>query len=116
MRTAVSGQVTLDGQPLPAGQIVFEPIGTGRMGLAQIVDGGYAMPAEQGPTAGRYRVRITANRPTGRHVKPPASAADQNPMEIFEQYIPAKFNDRSELETEIDQEAELTRNFELTSS
>lgn len=114
-RTSVSGRVTFDGQPVAAGQIVLEPLGSGRMGVAQIADGAYQMPAEHGPTAGEYIVRITANRGAGRMVPSGARGTGQAPVEAQEQYIPAKYNDRSELKTQVGQEAEVVRDFELTS-
>src|SRR3954451_20253281 len=68
-RAPVSGTVTFDGQALATGQIVFEPMSSGRLGIAQISNGTYNMPATQGPTPGKYLVRITANRPSGRKIK-----------------------------------------------
>jgi hypothetical protein len=113
-RTSVTGKVTFDGQPLETGQIVFEPKTAGRLGIAQVSQGDYAMPAEHGPTTGSYVVRITANRATGRKVKagrePNAAATDQ-----FVQFIPARYNDQSELTTDIGDEAKVVRDFELTS-
>jgi hypothetical protein len=115
-RTSVSGKVTFDGEPVKSGQIAFEPMSGGRLGIAQIVDGAYTMPADQGPTPGQYVVRITAVRPTGRQVSAGRTAADQKTVDQFEQFIPAKYNDLSELKTEIGAEAEVERNFDLSSA
>jgi hypothetical protein len=115
-RTSVSGKVTFDGKPVKSGQIAFEPVGAGRLGIAQVVDGAYSMPAEQGPTAGSYVVRITANRPTGQKAKSDPRDANQAPADVFEQFIPAQYNDRSELKTEIGAESEVVRDFDLTSA
>lgn len=112
-RANVSGKVTFDGQPVATGQIVFEPQGAGRMGIAQIVDGEYKMPAEQGPTAGDYVVKITANRPTGAKAAGARGSAEQ--VDVYEQFIPAKYNDRSQLKAQIGSEAEVVKDFTLTS-
>jgi hypothetical protein len=112
-RTSVSGNVTLDGQPIASGQIVFEPTSGGRLGIAPIADGKYIMPAAQGPTAGKYVVRITANRPSGRKVQ--AGRGDKALVDQYEQYIPAKYNEQSELTTEVGSEGEIVRDFGLKS-
>jgi hypothetical protein len=114
-RASVSGKITFDGEPVKSGQIAFEPVGAGRLGIAQIADGAYAMPAEQGPTPGSYVVRITSHQPTGQKTTPDPRDADQAPADVFEQFIPAKYNDRSELKTEIGAESEVVRDFDLTS-
>lgn len=115
-RASVSGKVTFDGQPVATGQIVFEPAGSGRLGIAQIADGAYSMPPEQGPTPGKYMVRITADRPTGKMAAPLASTGGQAPTEVYEQYIPAKYNERSELRTDIGAEGNAVRDFDLKSN
>lgn len=115
-RASVSGKVTFDGEPVKSGQIAFEPDGAGRLGIAQIADGAYSTPAEQGPTAGSYVVRITAIRLTGQKTKPDPRNPDQPPADVVEQFIPAKYNDRSELKIEIGAESEVVRDFDLTSA
>jgi hypothetical protein len=114
-RASVSGKVTFDGEPVQSGQIAFEPVGAGRLGIAQITGGAYAIPPEQGPTAGTYVVRITANRPTGQKTKSDPRNPDQPSAAAVEQFIPAKYNDRSELKTEIGAESAVERDFDLTS-
>jgi hypothetical protein len=60
-RYAVSGTVTLAGQPLDAGAVVFEPLdGQGTQATAPVAAGSYRIPREQGLKAGRYRVRLSA--------------------------------------------------------
>jgi hypothetical protein len=113
-RAAVSGKVAFDGQPLPTGQIAFEPQGPGRFGIAQIVDGAYQMPSQQGPTPGKYIVRITADRPSGKPAAAPP-AGGRPAGESYEQYIPAKYNERSELSIEIAAGATAVHDFDLTS-
>jgi hypothetical protein len=113
-RASVSGKVTFDGEPVKTGQIAFEPQGQGRFGIAQIVDGAYQMPPQQGPTPGKYTVRITANRPLGKPVQPAPEVSGRPTGESYEQYIPAEYNQRSELTVEIGAEPNAVHNFALT--
>jgi hypothetical protein len=114
-RTSVTGKVTLDGQPLTAGQIVFEPTSAGRLGIAQISDGVYTMPATQGPTTGKYVVRITSSRPTGRKTQAGRGNDTKTVVDQYEQFIPAKYNVQSELTTEVTAEGASARDFPLSS-
>jgi hypothetical protein len=114
-RTAVSGTVTFDGQPLPAGQIVFEPTSAGRLGIAQIANGSYSMPAAQGPTPGKYVVRITATRPSGHKIATRGGRDKEAFVEPIEQFIPSKYNEQSQLTTDVEGQGAIERNFTLTS-
>lgn len=114
-RASVSGKVTYDGEPVKQGQIVFEPLGSGRLGIAQIGDGVFSMPPQQGPTPGKYTVRITAERPTGKTTQALASSGGGGSVDVYEQFIPAKFNERSELTTEFDEKSDNVRDFDLKS-
>lgn len=62
-RYDVSGAVTFDGQPVPAGRIVFEPDSTqsnqGPAAYADIESGRYATPRGKGHVGGPHVVRIT---------------------------------------------------------
>jgi hypothetical protein len=113
-RASVSGKVTFDGEPVKTGQIAFEPQGQGRFGIAQIVDGAYQMPAQQGPTPGKYTVRITADRPSSKAAQPAPEVSGRPAGEAYEQYIPAKYNERSELTVEIGAEPNAVHDFALT--
>jgi hypothetical protein len=112
-RKSVSGSVTFDGQPVGTGQIVFEPTSAGRLGIAQISNGRFVMPAVQGPTAGKYVVRITSNRATGRKVQ--AGRGDKTLVDQYEQFIPAKYNEQSQLTADIGDDSDVVRDFTLTS-
>jgi hypothetical protein len=113
-RAAISGKVTFDGQPLQSGEIVFEPQGAGRLGIAQIVDGAYQMPPQQGPTPGKYLVRITANRPSGKAVQPAADPSGRSSGVAYEQYIPAKYNEKSTTTVDVTAEPTAVHDFVLT--
>lgn len=113
-RASVSGKVTFDGEPVKTGQISFDPQGQGRIGIAQIVDGAYQMPPQQGPTPGKYTVRITADRPSGKPSQTTPEVSGRPTGEAYEQYIPVKFNERSELTVEIGAEPNAVHDFALT--
>ena len=106
----VSGKVSLDGQPIEEGRISFLPQG-GDGTTAEAVIAGGAYTAEVPP--GKKVVQIIGMRVTGER---PAYAGDPNsPMiKTTENFVPAKFNDKSELEREIT--GSTTMDFELKSS
>lgn len=63
LRRAVTGEVTLDGQPLSHARILFEPLasaGVNTQASADVVDGRFSIPIWRGPAAGEYRVLFDA--------------------------------------------------------
>ena len=93
----VSGTVTLDEEPLAEGQIVFEPLsadGT-RPSSGPVVQGKFSFTIEEG----MKRVRITAEREVGE--ADPVMGARRR-----ENYIPLRYNERSELTAEVTADAE----------
>jgi hypothetical protein len=99
-RLNVEGTVTLDGKPLEKGAIQFCPqTGTpGPTAGGDVVGGAFAIPASQGPLAGKFSVQITATGPTGRKVFDERS---RGMIEEYAQYIPAKYNTHSELQVDV---------------
>ncbi len=64
VKYTVKGEIQMpDGKPVPAGEISFEPDSskgnTGPGSSAQIKDGKYALPREQGIVGGSYSVTIS---------------------------------------------------------
>ncbi len=60
----VHGTVTLDGKPLPYGQVVFQPL-SGRVAKGVIKDGQFTLgtyKAADGAVLGRHRVSVTARK------------------------------------------------------
>ena len=108
-RAAVKGKITIDGAPLPNGVIEFLPLDkqSGQPGGSAIETGQYAISAEQGLLVGAYQVQIRADRPTGKKAwdgmgdeRWPASK--KNFVEQMESYVPARYNDRTELRAKIE--------------
>ncbi len=107
--TEVDGKVMLDGAPLPEGQIIFrDPNGELASAAGKVVDGEYAFAS----LPGRKDVTITAYRDV------PGKFDTSNPgekVQITEQYIPPRYNRKSELTVTVGDSAE-SFDFELVSS
>ena len=114
-RGEVRGTVSLDGQPIEKGSIVFEPTdgNSGPMSGATIQNGAYHVPAKKGPAVGANRIEIRATKKTGRKVpaRPPLTGEED---EIV-QFIPARYNEESTLIEEINP-GENVIDFDLDSS
>src|SRR6266446_4970450 len=83
-RGAVSGKVTLDGQPLKKASIAFIPMeGTQSPSSGGTIENGtYAIERAKGPMAGSYRVEIRAPTATGKKIlagspAPPGTMVDE---------------------------------------
>jgi len=97
-RVVVSGRVTLNGQPVSNGEIRFRPIkGThGPVSGSSIVEGAYTAAGLGGVPVGAYRVVIHGYRV----VETAGSSSAEEGR--FEQYLPAKYNQQSELEVTLE--------------
>jgi len=95
-RLAVSGEVTLNGEPLDRGTIEFvpqaykSPVTTG----ALIIDGRFNIPTLKGLPAGIYTVRIYATEEVST-CKTTKYPEEQGP--IPKERIPKEYNDESNL-------------------
>ena len=103
----VSGQVTLDGKPLPAIAVRFED------------EGGSAAIART-DQSGRYELRYTVDQigaPVGKHkvtIFTPAPVSEGTGERAMAEIVPAKYNSKSTLTQQI-KSGKQTCNFELTS-
>jgi hypothetical protein len=100
-RAAVSGKVTLDGQPIFEGQIRFIPE-NGPMWAAWIKDGRYTTEGAKGVPVGNLLVRIEAYRIPAWHTKAGSGAVAEGDETPREQYLPSKYNRHSELKMTIE--------------
>jgi len=99
----VAGEVVVDGEPLADGAITLEPAdGKGGVYGERIQAGTFALKA----SAGEKRVSITAARPSD-DIGP-----DGKPMS--EQYIPARYNAKTELTARVEVDGENRFMFELS--
>jgi hypothetical protein len=100
----MSGKITLEGVALPTGTIALTPIDktAGPSVGSEIVDGCYSIQADRGPLrGGNYRVEIRSIDPK--------SASMTDPMPIFRDRVPARYNSASQLTLPIPSEASSVR-------
>jgi hypothetical protein len=107
----VSGEVTLDGQPLKQGLIKFDPVdGKTPTADAKVIDGKYT--AEKVPVGDKI-VRISASKVVGKH-KMYEKAPDSPWVEDTEEVLPPRYNVQSDLKMTIGTGSQ-EKNFPLTS-
>lgn len=58
-RVAVTGKVTVEGEPLARGAITFRPEGSGAESSGAVEGGAFTIPSADGPTPGKYKVSVT---------------------------------------------------------
>lgn len=101
----VKGSVSLDGDSIPVGDIIFEPAdGAGPAAAGQIQAGKFDLQCP----VGTKKVIISAARKTGKKGKDFGE-------DIMESYIPAKYNTESELQENVSQDSENEFHFVLKS-
>jgi hypothetical protein len=93
LKVEVSGTVTLDGAPLPEGEITFHPTGPGQTGGGPIKDGEFTV--ELTPAA--MKVEITSWRETGQSETLESGESGV----VRTQVVPAQFNEKTTLEATI---------------
>jgi hypothetical protein len=95
-RQAISGSVTLDGQPISLGAILFEPATqeSGTAVGATIRQGGFAISRREGPVPGSYRVRLYSS--SGVQASPAKGQTDRTPRPMVER-LPARYNTQTEI-------------------
>jgi hypothetical protein len=109
---SVKGKVTLDGESVANGGIVFLPLDKGgSKAAAAIEQGAYAISPEDKLVPGKYRVEISWRKPTGKKI---ASADPGITMDETREAVPAKFNTDSTLTADIGG-GEVVKDFELKS-
>jgi len=100
----VSGTVTLDGNPIPEGEIIFlAPDGSATPSAGPIRDGKFKCRA----TRGMKKVQINATRDTGRK--------EMDGWPIRESIIPERYNTRTELTADVGASKTNDFTFELSS-
>jgi hypothetical protein len=113
-RQAIEGTVTLDGTPLAEGSIVFLPQpGTKSPTCGgTVLQGHFSIAPAGGAACGTFRVEITAVRKTGKKV---ISPKDNQLVDEVQQYIPAKYNQQSELTVTVSEQGPNRFDFPLSS-
>jgi hypothetical protein len=112
-RAPISGTVTLDGQPLEKGSILFVPMdgATGTATGGEIENGHYQLSGKACAAVGWNRVEIRSPKNTGKQIQYAPGTTPS--MEVI-QLVAPRFNAKSSLKTEIKPEAN-TADFEVAS-
>lgn len=102
-RAAVKGRVTVAGQPLAKGRILFRPLPPtqGPTVSTLVSEGGYELAEKDGPVVGRQRVEVEAELPLGFAIDDEAAFAKTGGRPLPVNPIPPAFNTQSTLVTEI---------------
>jgi hypothetical protein len=100
-RRAISGDVTLDGRPLGEGVILLEPRSATDPGMtvgATIRRGSFAIPRDQGPAPGSYRVRIYSSSGVQ---APPGEGQSEATRRPMVERLPSAYNTRSQVGVDV---------------
>lgn len=102
-RGAVQGRVTIGGQPLAKGRILFLPIAPneGPTVSGAVANGEYALARHEGPLAGPNRVELEADLNLGFPIDDEAAFAQRGGRPLPPNPIPPEFNRNSKLAIEI---------------
>jgi hypothetical protein len=114
-RQAMSGRVTVDGQPLTSGAILFEPETeqSGTVVGATIRQGAFVISRYQGAVPGTYRVRVYAS---SRTQAPLAKGQTERTPRPMVERLPARYNTHSELHAAVRARRHNQYTFDLISS
>ena len=112
-RLAVSGRVTVDGQPLEIGSILFQPEGRGPKSGGMIQGGVFSIAASTGPQAGEYVVGIQAPKLSPGTVLPTEESARFEVLTRNEERLPARYNARSTLRASVTESGPNIFDFDL---
>jgi len=112
-RQTISGTVTLNGQPLDNGAISFEPLdaNTGIGAGANITDGSYTVPREQGLPPGEYVVRITSA--DSAQAEPVEEMPGEAPKTLAKERIPPDWNVQSTHKIQVTIEGDNLHSFDV---
>lgn len=99
-RYAVSGLLTYDGKPVPAGLVFFEPDSkkgnSGPGGVAEILDGRYQTKPDKGIVGGPHTVRVIG------YLKPHLPKQPEPDLMFPEQRLSIDFPSEDNVEKDID--------------
>src|SRR5947199_911406 len=111
-RGRIEGKVTLNGKAVASGKIRFMAIDPNGVNVAaDIKDGEFSVPPEQGPTKGKYRVEFSVPSATKRRIPD-----DDNPGKFIEEApetLPRRYNYDSTITADYDSSNSQPLNFQL---
>lgn len=102
-RGAIEGTVTVGGQPLPAGRIIFTPVSpnSGPATSARIADGKYLAKGGEGPVVGKNRVDVEADLNLGFALDDEEAFARRGAASIPPSPIPPNYGATAQLSVDI---------------
>src|SRR5687768_5390015 len=102
-RSAVEGTVTVGGQPLPAGRIIFTPVAPnkGPAVSARIAAGRYQADKSAAPMVGKNRVEVQADLDLGFAIDDEEAFARRGAASIPPSPIPPEFGFNSQVSLEV---------------
>ena len=100
----LSGQVTLDGEPIEVGSIVLIPNDprSGKGTGGRIANGEYLLEGRSAPLVGEYSVQIRASRKSGHIVRPAFAGPDTPLVEGTEEAVAARYNEKTTLKIKVE--------------
>jgi len=103
-RAPITGQVTVGGQPLAKGRILFIPAAPnqGPVASAAVRDGSYRIPQVEGPVVGQNRVEVEAELNLGFAIDDEAAFAKRGGRPLPANPIPPQYNRDSKLTVEVE--------------
>ncbi len=113
----ISGVVKFNSKPIEKGLIEFYPIEPTKGGMEgrPIEQGAYTVPPTSGlKDGGKYLVRITASRKTGKKVANIMGGGGGPDLDLYEQFLPAKYHSDSKLEISLADQNKRKFDFDLT--
>ena len=119
LRASVTGSVTLDGEPLKAGVVRFQPVEetSGPQTSINIVDGKFDVDEQSGPVVGQHRVEIESSDDGGYAMDDEEAfkkLQEQGIRKIEVVKVPPQYNTRSTLQETVAEEGPNTFKFDLT--
>lgn len=115
-RIPFSGTVTLDGEPLPKGYLIFEPkAGQPTQSGGMIENGTFNVPEKAGAAPGLYSVAIfSGSDPPPNNYSPGTPEYEAASMRAPGEQVPPKFNINTTLTAEVKSGEENVFKFDLT--
>jgi hypothetical protein len=112
-RGKLEGKVTLNGKPVASGLIRFMALDPNALNVvAPVKDGQYSIPAEQGPTKGKYRVEFSV--PSAAKQRVPNDDVPGTFMEVSPETLPPRYHRDSQITIDYDPDKPQSHDFQLT--
>jgi len=111
-RGKLEGKVTLNGKPVASGLVRFMALDPSALNVvAQVKDGQYSLPAEQGPTKGKYRVEFSV--PSATKQRMPNDEVPGTFMEIAPETLPPRYHRDSQITIDYEPDQPRSHDFQL---